>query len=519
MSHVSSKAAAQYVRMSTERQDFSISHQMAAIAVYAAEHGYRIVETYEDAGISGLTIEKRPGLRALIGDVVARAADFEVVLVYDVSRWGRFQNPDQAAHYEFICTEAGVRVEYCSEQFNNDGSISSTLLKGIKRAMAAEYSRELSAKVIHAQSRLAEQGYWQGGPAGYGYRRQQVRRDGSLGRLLEGGDIKGAQNGRTIIVSGPEFERAVVRRIFDLYVYKKLGFRAIASLLNSESIPAPYGETWSSSTTQSIITNERYIGTLVRRKEEKRLGSPARRLPETSWIRTRGALAPVVSNRLFGLAQARRRRSSRRFSDDEMLQRLKELLRCKGRLTRELIDRDRESPSSELYRRRFGSLEAVYGLVGYEPTGRQASGCHALSLRRDAIKRHPTDSLSDFDFLSALQTLLAEHGQLNAAVIEKGLGRWAYQAGRRRFGGGRRMYALAGYIPNQRQEMTFERSHSESITRDEAERLRLEATSHTRLTDKRLRATTQRELPLSDDVVGVRGRGPVGAALGRRERG
>jgi glycine/D-amino acid oxidase-like deaminating enzyme len=47
---------------------------------------------------------------------------------------------------------------------------SSTIVKGIKRAMAGEYSRELSAKVFAGQCRLIEMGFRQGGPAGYGLR-------------------------------------------------------------------------------------------------------------------------------------------------------------------------------------------------------------------------------------------------------------------------------------------------------------------------------------------------------------
>jgi DNA invertase Pin-like site-specific DNA recombinase len=73
--------------------------------------------------------------------------NFSVILVYDVSRWGRFQDADESAYYEYICRKAGVAVHYCAEQFENDGSPVSTIVKGVKRAMAGEYSRELSSKV------------------------------------------------------------------------------------------------------------------------------------------------------------------------------------------------------------------------------------------------------------------------------------------------------------------------------------------------------------------------------------
>jgi len=110
----------------------------------------------------------------LLCAALSGACGYQTILVYDVSRWGRFQNPDQAAHYEFLCSEGGVSVEYCGELFQNDGSLSSTILKGLKRAMAAEYSRELSSKVSAGRRGLLELGYWQGGSAGYGLRRQMV---------------------------------------------------------------------------------------------------------------------------------------------------------------------------------------------------------------------------------------------------------------------------------------------------------------------------------------------------------
>jgi len=58
----------------------------------------------------------------LIDDVRSGVADFSAILVYDVSRWGRFQDADESAYYEFICKEAGITVHYCAEQFENDGS-------------------------------------------------------------------------------------------------------------------------------------------------------------------------------------------------------------------------------------------------------------------------------------------------------------------------------------------------------------------------------------------------------------
>jgi DNA invertase Pin-like site-specific DNA recombinase len=125
-------SAAEYVRMSTDR------------------HGLRIEKTYEDSGKSGLNLDDRDALKQLIEDVQKGEAELSTILVYEVSRWGRFQHADESAYYEYICKRAGITVRYCAEQFGNDGSPVSTIVKGVKRAMAGEYSRELSVKVFAA---------------------------------------------------------------------------------------------------------------------------------------------------------------------------------------------------------------------------------------------------------------------------------------------------------------------------------------------------------------------------------
>ena len=134
----------------------------------AAAHNMEIVQVYSDHGRSGLNTAGREGLNQLMSDVENKQANFSALLVYDVSRWGRFQDVDESAYYEYVLKRAGIRVHYCAEQFENDGSMSSSVLKTLKRSMAAEYSRELSVKVFSSQCRLIELGFQQGGPAGYG---------------------------------------------------------------------------------------------------------------------------------------------------------------------------------------------------------------------------------------------------------------------------------------------------------------------------------------------------------------
>jgi DNA invertase Pin-like site-specific DNA recombinase len=94
--------AAQYVRMSTEHQQYPPENQLEIIRQYAGAHTMEIVQEYSDHGRSGLNIAGRDGLNQLMADVEAKRTNFTSLLVYDVSRWGRFQDVDESAYYEYV---------------------------------------------------------------------------------------------------------------------------------------------------------------------------------------------------------------------------------------------------------------------------------------------------------------------------------------------------------------------------------------------------------------------------------
>src|SRR3954453_9508367 len=223
--------AAQYVRMSTDYQRYSIQNQAAAIAAYAQQKNLTIIRTYVDEGRSGLRIKGRAGLIELIDDVESGRAEFDHILVYDVSRWGRFQDVDESAHYEFVCKQNGVKVAYCAEQFDNDGSLLSSIVKNIKRVMAAEYSRELSVKVHAGQCRIAGLGYRVGAPLTFGLRRELIGEDLTSKGQLAKGQRKSLQTDRVRLRPGSDEEADTVRRIFHLFVVDQQPDSKIARLL------------------------------------------------------------------------------------------------------------------------------------------------------------------------------------------------------------------------------------------------------------------------------------------------
>ena len=358
--------AAQYVRMSTERQQYSIQNQAAAIAAYAHSKKLTIVRTYRDEGESGLSIKNRAGLIQLLEDVQAGDTDFAHILVYDVSRWGRFQDADESAHYEFICKRAGIRVAYCAEQFDNDGSMLASIVKNIKRVMAAEYSRELSAKVYAGQCRFARLGYKPCGKVGYGLVRELVdEKDQSKG-ILKNGDRKYLTTDHIRVRPGDPREVAIVRWIFTRFLEVKCE-TVVAWELNKNAVPTRTGKPWTRVMVGAILRDETYIGNLVFNRRSWKLRQIRKYNPPEEWIRAQSCLEPIVDRDLF--LQANKFISERRvdLSEEEMIFRLRRALLEHGRLSISIIDRTPGLPCVATCQTHFGSIRNLYRLLGYTP--------------------------------------------------------------------------------------------------------------------------------------------------------
>lgn len=359
--------AAQYVRMSTDHQQYSTENQADKIREYAAQRGIDIVRTYADEGKSGLNIGGRLALQELIKDVQSGPVDYQMVLVYDVSRWGRFQDADESAYYEYICRRAGIQVTYVAEQFENDGSPVSTIVKGVKRAMAGEYSRELSAKVFAGQCRLIELGYRQGGPAGYGLRRVLIDQNGSIKSELTRGEHKSLQTDRVILMPGPDAEVQTVNQIYHWFINEGLPESEIASRLNSRGIRTDLNRDWTRATVREVLSNEKYIGNNVYNRISFKLKKHRITNQPDMWIKKEGAFEAIVSPEAFYTAQGIMRARAHRFSNDELIEKLRNLYQHRGFLSGLIIDEAEGMPSASAYIQRFGSLIRAYQAVGFTP--------------------------------------------------------------------------------------------------------------------------------------------------------
>ncbi|PJG55248.1 recombinase family protein [Bradyrhizobium forestalis] len=364
--HIGARAA-QYLRMSTDRQQYSIQNQAAVIAAYAHAHDLTIVRTYRDEGESGLLIKNRAGLIQLIDDVQSGEADFGHVLVYDVSRWGRFQDLDESAHYEFVCKQAGIKLAYCAEQFDNDGSMLSSIVKNIKRAMAAEYSRELSAKVHAGQCRFAQLGFKLGGRPGYALLRELVDSSQQSRGVLKDGDRKYVTTDHIRLRPGIPEQIAIVRWIFERFLEGK-SEAAIARELNRKAIPTSTGTRWKRAAVNRVLRNENYIGNLTfNRRSRKLRRTCSTDNPPELWITSEGCIEPIIDREVFIKANKIIQERRVDITREEMLARLRRTLFKEGRLSPAIIEGTSGLPCASTYRTHFGSIRNVYRLIGYTP--------------------------------------------------------------------------------------------------------------------------------------------------------
>jgi hypothetical protein len=272
-------------------------------------------------------------------------------------------------------------------------------MKTMKRTMAGEYSRELSTKVFAGACRLIQMGFKQGGSAGFGLRRALIDQNRQHKGVLKIGEHKSIQTDRVILIPGPEEEVKIVRWIYQAFVNEGKNELEIARALNAQGVLTDFGRAWTRATIHQVLTNEKYIGNNVYHRTSFKLKRKHVVNPQDKWIRADGKFEGIIEPSLYHTAQGIILARSRKLSNDEMLEKLRGVLKQHGRLSGILIDETDDLPSSTAFRSRFGSLVSAYKLIGY-------------------------DSGIDYGFVEINRKLREEHPKIVASVIRQieGLG-------------------------------------------------------------------------------------------------
>lgn len=255
--------AAGYLRRSTGKQEMSLSDQRREIERLACENGYKIVRWYQDDSISGDATEKRSGFLRMHGDAT-NGRDFEVILVWDQDRFGRF-NSLEAGYWVHPLVNAGVRLVTVTEGPINWNDFTGRLMYGIKQEGKHQFLHDLSRNTARGQITSVLNGWLTGRAAPYGYDRMLVDEHGEHRQRVYNGEkyAKPRSWHVTLVPSDDPQKVATAKWMFENYANTDIGLRAMADELNSKGIPGPGGGTWWIGTIREILKNETYAGDFI----------------------------------------------------------------------------------------------------------------------------------------------------------------------------------------------------------------------------------------------------------------
>jgi DNA invertase Pin-like site-specific DNA recombinase len=357
------RAVAYYRHSAQDRQENSIAIQQEQVRQWASENGVEIIHEFMDRGKSGLTAEGRDAFNDMMENWVKLRTDFEFVLCLDVSRWGRFQDIDLSATYSAECKRHGKQVIYTTLGKPKEGDQLYQVYVQFERFRAAQYSKELSDKVLRGCIKIAQQGYWAGGKPPYGFQRLLLDEARSPVQILTSGQRKSIQNQRVTLTPGDDKQVAAVRRIFREFTEAGHGTQKISEGLNRDDITSPGGGAWNGAKVRRILLNELYVGTLVYNKTTQKLKTRTRHNPKNDWVKTGEAFDSIVERKIFDQAQGVLAQAALRYTPPFMLEQLASLFAKHDFIRPSLLRADSAAPSPSTYVKHFVSLDAAYQQV------------------------------------------------------------------------------------------------------------------------------------------------------------
>ena len=233
---------AAYARVSTDSDDQINSFESQKLYYESKinkNNDWRLVNIYADYGISGTNIYKRENFLRMISDALVGKID--VILTKSISRFAR--NTVDTLKYVRLLKERNIAIIFEEEKINtldNTGEFLITVLSSV----AQQESFNISSHVKRGHEMLLKSGNVILGKRCYGYR------------------FINKENRIEII---PE-EAKIVKMIFNLFLEGK-SIKEIKSELEKDKIPTyNNNQTWNIETIRRILTNEKYKGDLLQRK-------------------------------------------------------------------------------------------------------------------------------------------------------------------------------------------------------------------------------------------------------------
>jgi len=287
-----------YGRCSKSTQDASLGDQYEGIDAFRREASLApLREPFEDDGERGHD-EDRPGLRAVLDYVKAHPnrvkynEDFIPILVYDVSRFGRFDDPKKFMWYATEVERCGYEFYSVNDRIRSRGNIADFIQLIVRGEQAYAFTLNLSNYGIRTGCSLAAKGFWPGGnppyamdritfgPDGQPRYRYVTRADKAVEkRTLDGklvdtfapindrGTLRSAYSDKLksekVKLAPNEELRKIVAMIFQWFVAEGWGIKRIAAKLNQMQVAPPRERRWLKGSVRGILKNPAYKGALV----------------------------------------------------------------------------------------------------------------------------------------------------------------------------------------------------------------------------------------------------------------
>lgn len=306
-----------YTRVSTAIQvdGYSLDAQKAKMKAFCEYNDYEIAGEYEDAGISGKSIENRIAFSRMMDDIKTGKDNVAFVLVFKLSRFGRnaadtLSSLQTMQDYDvnLICVEDGI------DSSKDAGKLMISVLSAV-----AEIEREnIRVQTMEGRMQKAREGKWNGGFAPYGY------------KLVDG----------ALVIN--EEEAVAIRTIFDLNVNHGMGASGIARYLDNHGIskmPRQNGKSplFNAALIKRIIKNPVYCGKIAygRRRTEKVHGTrnEYHLVNHDDYILVDGKHEALVTDEVWEQAQIIREGNAEKYKrhnrvEDETIHLLSGIVKC-----------------------------------------------------------------------------------------------------------------------------------------------------------------------------------------------
>lgn len=344
-----------YARVSTDKyeQSNSLKNQVEYYTSFIKDNpNWIFVSGYIDEGLSGTSVKKRENFLRMMEDAKNGKLDF--IVTKEISRFSR--NTLDSIQYTQQLLQYGVGVLFQSDNINTlmpDSELRLTIMSSI----AQEEVRKLSERVRFGFKRSIENGRVLGNNNILGYRKD---------------------NGRLMI---DEKEAKIVQQIFELYVHREMGIRAVAAELGRLGYKTENGNDFSFSTVKSVLSNPKYKGYYCGNKTHKvdyKMNDVAF-LDPAQWIiyKDEETVPPIISEELWERANIILSERGKKCRDK------KTSYQNKYAFSGKIICAEHgTSFHRSLYKYRSGSRE-VWQCKRYKEKGKQ--GCNSPSIYTDEL--------------------------------------------------------------------------------------------------------------------------------------